>query len=56
MLVESGLKEMEESIWTPEQCSNALWAVKVRKIEANFDDYPLALYRAMEHCRTANYY
>ena len=46
---------MEEST-SPEQCSNAQWAGEMRKIDADSDKYPVTLWRAMEHCRTADYY
>ena len=47
---------MEQSTWTPEQCSDAGWAHIARTIEANPDEFPQSLYNAVEHCRTANYY
>ena len=46
----------EESSWTPEQCSNARWAMTVRTIQADLEQYPEELYNALEHCRTADYY
>ena len=53
--VRNGYKEMDQST-SPEQCSNAQWAGEVRKIEADLDQYPVTLYRAIKHCRTADYY